>query len=127
MFELQACQLQQNQNFLQLVDRKLGSEFNEEEAERMVKVALLCTNASQSLRPTMSEVVSMLEARMAVPDLMPGLGTYTEDLRFRAIRDLSQEMKNQSLNSTGPSEPELCSTSTSGPSYYEINPDSISR
>jgi hypothetical protein len=46
---------------MELVDPKLGSEFNKEEAIRMIKVALLCTNPSPALRPTMSAVVSMLE------------------------------------------------------------------
>jgi len=44
---------------MEIVDPKLQSEFNKEEAERMIKAALLCTNASPSLRPAMSEVVSM--------------------------------------------------------------------
>ena len=91
MFKLQACLLQQGRKFLELVDEKLGSKVNEEEAERMIKVALLCTNASQSLRPTMSEVVSMLEARMPIPDMIPGPSTYTEDLRFKAMRDFRQD------------------------------------
>ncbi|XP_019078074.1 probable LRR receptor-like serine/threonine-protein kinase RFK1 isoform X3 [Vitis vinifera] len=128
-----ACLLQQSRKFLELVDEKLGSKVNEEEAERMIKVALLCTNASQSLRPTMSEVVSMLEARMPIPDMIPGPSTYTEDLRFKAMRDFRQDKRNQSLsegrqslNLTGHTELELCSTSTSGPEFYEINPHSES-
>ncbi|XP_061984506.1 probable LRR receptor-like serine/threonine-protein kinase RFK1 isoform X3 [Populus nigra] len=85
-----ACHLQQSGSFIELVDETLGSEVNIEEAETMVKVALLCTNASPTLRPTMSEVVSMLEGRMAVPDTRPELSSYNEDLRFKAMRDLRQ-------------------------------------
>ncbi|KAJ6416782.1 hypothetical protein OIU84_002622 [Salix udensis] len=85
-----ACHLQQSESFLELVDEKLGSEVNIKEAETMVKVALLCTNASPTLRPTMSEVVSMLEGRMAIPDTLPEPSSYTEDLRFKAMRDLRQ-------------------------------------
>jgi hypothetical protein len=48
---------------MEIVDPKLQSEFNKEEAERIIKLALLCTNASPSLRPAMSEVVSMLEGQ----------------------------------------------------------------
>ena len=132
MFKLQACQLQQSRNFLELVDPKLGSEFNKEEAEKVVKVALLCTNASQSLRPTMSEVVSMLEDRMPLPDLIPEPSIYTEDLRFKVMRDFHQDKRNQILSegrtlySTGRSELELCSTSTYDHEFFEINPDSKS-
>jgi len=46
--------LQQSGSFIET----LGSEVHIEEAETMVKVALLCTNASPTLRPTMSEVVT---------------------------------------------------------------------
>ena len=63
--------MQQSGSFIELVDETLGSEVNIEEAETMVKVALLCTNASPTIRPTMTEVVSMLEGRMAVPDTLP--------------------------------------------------------
>ncbi|KAG4146401.1 hypothetical protein ERO13_D05G155180v2 [Gossypium hirsutum] len=58
-----ALVLQQKGNLMELVDLRLGTEFNEEEAIRMAKVALLCTNSSPALRPTMSEVVNMLEGR----------------------------------------------------------------
>ncbi|KAJ6333332.1 hypothetical protein OIU77_009239 [Salix suchowensis] len=75
---------------MELVDETLGSEVNIKEAETMVKGALLCTNASPTLRPTMSEVVSMLEGRMAIPDTLPEPSSYTEDLRFKAMRDLRQ-------------------------------------
>ncbi|KAJ6333336.1 hypothetical protein OIU77_009243 [Salix suchowensis] len=75
---------------MELVDETLGSKVNIKEAETMVKVALLCTNASPTLRPTMSEVVSMLEGRMAIPDTLPEPSSYTEDLRFKAMRDLRQ-------------------------------------
>lgn len=75
---------------MELVDQKLGSEVNKEEAERIIRVGLLCTNASPSLRPTMSEVVSLLEGRTTLPDIMPGPTDYSEDLRFKAMRDLYQ-------------------------------------
>ncbi|XP_011009660.1 PREDICTED: probable LRR receptor-like serine/threonine-protein kinase RFK1 isoform X7 [Populus euphratica] len=84
-----ACHLQQSGSFMELVDETLKSEVNMKEAEIMVKVALLCTNASPTLRPTMSEAVSMLEGRLAVPDTVPVL-PYTDDLRFKAMRELRQ-------------------------------------
>ncbi|XP_048132297.1 probable LRR receptor-like serine/threonine-protein kinase RFK1 isoform X2 [Rhodamnia argentea] len=86
-----ACHLQQTGNLMRLVDENLRTEVNIEEAEIMVKVALLCTNASPSLRPTMSEAVNMLEGRMAVPDVIPEPSTYHEDLRFKAMRDLRKQ------------------------------------
>ncbi|XP_028790236.1 BRASSINOSTEROID INSENSITIVE 1-associated receptor kinase 1-like [Neltuma alba] len=44
-----------------LVDADLGSEYNEEEAEQLIQLALLCTQSSAMERPKMSEVVRMLE------------------------------------------------------------------
>ncbi|KAL6991290.1 hypothetical protein U1Q18_009407 [Sarracenia purpurea var. burkii] len=95
-----ACHVQQGGNLVDLVDPKLGSEFNKEEVERMVKVALLCTNGSPSLRPTMSEVVTMLEGQMSIPEIIPEPNSYNEDLRFKAIRDFRREKQNWSLSGT---------------------------
>ena len=44
-----------------IVDRNLSNNYNMQEVEMMIKVALLCTQGSPEDRPTMSEVVRMLE------------------------------------------------------------------
>ena len=44
-----------------IVDRNLGRNYNMQEVEMMIKVALLCTQASPEERPAMSDVVRMLE------------------------------------------------------------------
>ncbi|XP_044461649.1 probable LRR receptor-like serine/threonine-protein kinase RFK1 isoform X2 [Mangifera indica] len=95
-----ACKLQQEKKIMELVDPKLGSECNREEAERMIRVSLLCTNASPSLRPTMSEAVSMLEGKTAIPDIIPEVGSYSQDLRFKAIRDFHGLNRSQTQRST---------------------------
>ncbi|KAM7505866.1 hypothetical protein LguiB_004770 [Lonicera macranthoides] len=93
-----ACNLQKDGNLEELLDERLGSKVNKEEAEKMVKIALLCTNASPSLRPIMSEVVNMLEGKISIPEIIPEPSTYTEDLRFKAMRDFHREK--QSLTSS---------------------------
>jgi hypothetical protein len=55
---------------MEMVDPRLGSEFNKKEVVRMINVALLCTNQSPALRPTMSTVVSMLEGKTDVEELV---------------------------------------------------------
>uniref|UniRef100_A0A5B7AGQ2 non-specific serine/threonine protein kinase n=1 Tax=Davidia involucrata TaxID=16924 RepID=A0A5B7AGQ2_DAVIN len=44
-----------------IVDRNLNRNYNIQEVEMMIQVALLCTQASPEDRPAMSEVVRMLE------------------------------------------------------------------
>ncbi|CAA2987652.1 probable LRR receptor-like serine threonine-kinase At1g07650 isoform X1 [Olea europaea subsp. europaea] len=101
--------LQERGNLLELIDPELGSTYSSEEAMVMLNVALLCTNASPTLRPTMSQVVSMLEGRTAVQDLLSDPGFSTTDSKFKAIRNhfwqhpspgLSQSL---SMSTNGPS------------------------
>ncbi|KAB1209727.1 hypothetical protein CJ030_MR6G000175 [Morella rubra] len=54
--------LQERGSLLELVDPALGSEYSSEEAMVMLNVALLCTNASPTLRPTMSQVLQLLSS-----------------------------------------------------------------
>ncbi|XP_050148223.1 probable LRR receptor-like serine/threonine-protein kinase RFK1 isoform X1 [Malus sylvestris] len=91
-----AYQLQQGGNLKELIDVSLGSEVNYKEAEVLIKVGLLCTNVSPSLRPTMSEVVSMLEGRTTVPDTKQEAINYTEDWRLKAVKDRHHQSQTQS-------------------------------
>ncbi|KAL8090903.1 putative LRR receptor-like serine/threonine-protein kinase RFK1 isoform X2 [Apium graveolens] len=95
-----ACKLQETKNFEELIDPRLGSEVIKDEAERMVKVALLCTNASPSLRPIMSEVVAMLEERQVIPDTIPEANDYSNDLRFKAMRDFYRDQNSRNSHSS---------------------------
>ncbi|RXH86341.1 hypothetical protein DVH24_017394 [Malus domestica] len=81
--------LQQTGNLMELIDPKLGSDFNKEQAMRMIKVAILCTNPAPALRPTMSAVVSMLEGRAIVHELNINPSIYGDEMRFESLRDES--------------------------------------
>ena len=74
-------------NLIELVDPNLGSNFSKEEAVRILKVALLCTNPLPAFRPIMSAVVSMLEGRIVVHELIMDPNIYGDKLRFKALRD----------------------------------------
>lgn len=87
---------------MELVDPDLGSEFSCEEAMLMLNVALLCTNASPTLRPIMSQVVSMLEGQTAVQDLLSDLGISTVNAKYRAIRNHFWQNPSQSMSTNGP-------------------------
>ncbi|KAG5114110.1 hypothetical protein AAZX31_13G248700 [Glycine max] len=61
--------LKEKGSLMELVDRRLGSDFNKEEVLVMIKVALLCTKVTATQRPTMSSVVSILEGRTIVEEV----------------------------------------------------------
>ncbi|XP_028073396.1 probable LRR receptor-like serine/threonine-protein kinase At1g07650 [Camellia sinensis] len=96
--------LQERGSLLELVDPELGSEYSSEEAMVMLNVALLCTNASPTLRPTMSQVVSMLEGRTAVQDLLSDPGFSAINPKFKAIRNhfWQNPSQTQSMSTDGP-------------------------
>ena len=80
---------------MELVDPNLGSEFNEKQAERMIKVAILCTNASPKLRPTMSAVIRMLEGEDKIPEVVSDPSIYGKDMRTSPFRGRYQHMDMQ--------------------------------
>lgn len=123
---LQAYYLYQSDNLMQLVDGNLRLEFDKKEAEMVLKVALLCTHASPAPRPTMPEVVGMLEGRMAVPETIPGPGTLTQDPRFRATRDLQELRQVQSQTGSESQHSSMVHTfcsSAGSEGIIEINPE----
>ncbi|XP_048565717.1 probable LRR receptor-like serine/threonine-protein kinase At1g56140 [Triticum urartu] len=63
-----AWHLHESQRTLELLDSKL-IEFDEEEAARLINVALLCTMGLPQRRPPMSKVVSMLTEDIEVTDV----------------------------------------------------------
>jgi hypothetical protein len=72
---------------MELVDPQLGSHLNKEEVIRMIKVALLCTNPSPALRPTMFAVVGMLEGQAIVDEVTMYPSIHGDELRFNILRD----------------------------------------
>ncbi|XP_042457570.1 probable LRR receptor-like serine/threonine-protein kinase At1g56140 isoform X1 [Zingiber officinale] len=75
--------LLENNNKLAMLDEKLES-FDEEEVNRVIGVALLCTQASPSCRPTMSRVVGMLAGDVEIP-YVPERPTYLLLWQYRDV------------------------------------------
>ncbi|XP_062095495.1 probable LRR receptor-like serine/threonine-protein kinase At1g29720 isoform X2 [Humulus lupulus] len=130
-----AFALQRKEELLELVDPNLETKFNKEEVERVLKLALLCTNASPVLRPTMSEVVSMLEEQTAIAKVVSDPSIFRDDLendlRFKSLKNFYQQIQRKNSFETQGSnslskkfnEP---STSSSAHDLYQINPESLS-
>ncbi|CAL5409040.1 unnamed protein product [Camellia sinensis] len=124
-----ALALQKKGNLVELMDPKLGSNFNEEEAIKIIKVALSCTNPSSVVRPTMSAVVRILEGDICVEELMMDQSEYGDDLRFESLRDKYYELQRQN-SSEGQTLIDLSETARNGSSsttshdLYSISLDS---
>ncbi|KAG9448167.1 hypothetical protein H6P81_014295 [Aristolochia fimbriata] len=94
--------LQEKGDLLELVDPSLGSNYKKEEAQRMLNLALLCTNPSPTLRPNMSTVVSMLEGQVTVSTPLRNPGSSSEGMRFKAFEKFSHDSQTQSTSMDGP-------------------------
>ncbi|KAL3733929.1 hypothetical protein ACJRO7_023305, partial [Eucalyptus globulus] len=120
--------LKERGNLMDLVDQRLGSHFDEKEVLAMIKVALLCTNATAALRPPMSFVVSMLEGKAAVPVLDSEGAIITEEtieaMRKHFKGDEDQAVDENITKSTLTDGPRTgTASSTSANDLYPINPD----
>ncbi|XP_031266039.1 probable leucine-rich repeat receptor-like serine/threonine-protein kinase At3g14840 [Pistacia vera] len=126
--------LKEKENLMDLVDPRLGSDFNKKEVMVMINVALLCTDTSSAVRPTMSSVVSMLEGRAAVPDSIPNSSDSVDEAKLEAMRNYYQYSREQSNEgSTSQSQSQIQSmsidglwtgSSTSASDLYPVNLDS---
>ncbi|KAL5841343.1 hypothetical protein ACOSQ3_011946 [Xanthoceras sorbifolium] len=115
-----AFNLQQKGNLMEIVDPNLEDKFNKEEAEKMIRVALLCSNADPAVRPTMSEVVSMLEARATVQEVASNPSIYGY---YQQIHDESSS-GSSALNFSS-KRIELGSSATSGSDLYTVNSKTV--
>ncbi|KAJ6744433.1 PROMASTIGOTE SURFACE ANTIGEN PROTEIN PSA [Salix purpurea] len=88
--------LQKNGDIMEMVDPRLGSAFNKKEVVRMINVALLCTNQSPALRPAMSTVVSMLEGKTDVEELVPS--RLSDQLGYELVNPLFNKFAQGSFN-----------------------------
>ncbi|KAF3665537.1 putative LRR receptor-like serine/threonine-protein kinase-like [Capsicum annuum] len=116
-----ALLLQKQGKLMELVDETLGSDFKQDEALRMINVALLCTNPSPALRPTMSAVVSILEDHLDLPEFNLESRFYDDDdhLKFQGLRDKYNEMLSLSQSQT-----HTHSSNVTGRDYFSTTSES---
>ncbi|KAK4594658.1 hypothetical protein RGQ29_018376, partial [Quercus rubra] len=82
-----AWKLHENNREVDLVDSTL-LEFNEEEVKRLIGVSLLCTQASPTLRPSMSRVVAMLSGDIEVSIVTSRPG-YLTDWKYDDVTNVT--------------------------------------
>ncbi|TVU49114.1 hypothetical protein EJB05_00406, partial [Eragrostis curvula] len=73
-----------------IIDKTLQRDFDAEEAHRLLKIGLLCTQDATKIRPSMSTIAKMLKYECAVGDkiMRPGLITDVMDLKVRAVEPI---------------------------------------
>lgn len=83
---LQTWALHERNELVVLVDTAMNGDFDAEEACKFLKIALLCTQDSPKLRPSMSTVMKMLMGEVAVSDNItkPGLISDFMDLKVKS-------------------------------------------
>ncbi|CAH2041233.1 unnamed protein product [Thlaspi arvense] len=117
----QAHALKEKGNLMELVDPRLGSDFDREEVLVMINVALLCTDVSLAVRPAMSSVVSMLESRM-VHELISEPTVSGTGITLESIEENTNNRQIQSVSIDGPWT--ASSASASAGNLYPVNLDS---
>ncbi|XP_068641163.1 probable leucine-rich repeat receptor-like serine/threonine-protein kinase At3g14840 [Aristolochia californica] len=120
--------LKERGDLMELIDPKLGSDFDAAEVMGMINVAIQCTNASPTLRPIMSAVVSTLEGRTAVQKVVSDPSSCSDDPRYRAMVEQHQQNHKHSqsqrqTNSISIDEP-WSASSVPGADLYPVSLDS---
>ncbi|XP_038896466.1 probable leucine-rich repeat receptor-like serine/threonine-protein kinase At3g14840 isoform X2 [Benincasa hispida] len=101
-------------DLMELVDPRLGSNFDQGEAMAMINIALLCTNVSPSARPTMTCVVSMLEGKAAVEELSTNPNDLREEINAMwTIMHQNQKLTDNDIQTESASSLDILCTSSS--------------
>ncbi|KAF8110467.1 hypothetical protein N665_0083s0031 [Sinapis alba] len=127
--------LREQNKLMEVVDPRLGTGYNREEAMTMIHIGILCTSQVPSERPSMSTVVSMLEGSSTVNvekllEASFNKGSVKDEESVKAmkkhyamINEEDMNMLDQTISTDGPFT--ASSTSTANASdLYPLKPDS---
>ncbi|XP_013626469.1 PREDICTED: probable LRR receptor-like serine/threonine-protein kinase At1g29720 isoform X1 [Brassica oleracea var. oleracea] len=120
-----ALSLHQKGNILEVVDPILEGHFDRKEAVRMINVALVCTNSSPALRPTMSEAVKMLEGVIELTQVSSDPGIYGDDWSLLKLRDIDDTHGSSSTSGVTDQTRTTTKSSVSGCDLYPLYPESM--
>ncbi|KAK2368185.1 putative leucine-rich repeat receptor serine/threonine-protein kinase [Trifolium repens] len=122
--------LKERGDIMELVDKRLGSNFRKKEVTVMINVALLCTNATSNLRPSMSSVVSMLEGKTMVPEFVSESSEVMDENKAEVMRQHYYQMEENTTNKSQTQSQSLLkdgpwtASSSSAADLYPIHNDS---
>lgn len=98
--------LQEKGDLLSLVDPMLGYDYSAKQAMTILDLAMLCTNPSPTLRPTMSEVVNVLEGKSKIKAPSFHVPYSTDDFAMaKAVASLIPRIRSGSSSSGKTSNP----------------------
>lgn len=99
--------LHEQGNLIELVDPKLETDYSWTEAAAILELAMMCTNPSPTLRPTMSEVVKVIEGKtkIKITSSTSTVHRSTDEIALtKAMAALSESSQSESYSTAGPSE-----------------------
>ncbi len=79
---------------MNLVDQKINDTLVEIEVQRVINVALLCVQIESTKRPSMSQVLAMLQGEMDLPNI----SSYQNITNVSSIMDVSTKESNYLLS-----------------------------
>ncbi|XP_045822867.1 cold-responsive protein kinase 1-like [Trifolium pratense] len=97
-----AWKLYEVDRHLELVDKTLNpSDYDAEEVKKVIAIALLCTQATASTRPTMSEIVVLFKSKNFVEHMKPTMPVFVNsNLRPQSRTDTSTSTASSTSNAT---------------------------
>ncbi|KAF1885234.1 hypothetical protein Lal_00029123 [Lupinus albus] len=116
-------ELYEQGELIRLVDISLNGFFDAEEACRILKIALLCTQDNPKLRPSMSSVVKMLNREIDIGEIKitkPGLISDIMDLKVKEQKN-NNDMKTSCSYSASSSASERQGNTMSFAGSSEVN------
>ena len=76
----QAWNLYERGMHIELVDDTLNpNEYDEEEVKKIIEIGLLCTQAYAEVRPSMSEVLVLLQGNVLIKNMKPSMPILIEN------------------------------------------------
>jgi hypothetical protein len=86
----QVWTLSESDDLESIIDGTMERDFDTEEARRLLKIGLLCTQDSPKIRPSMSMVAKMLKGECDVSEkiMRPSLITDVMDLKVRTVEPI---------------------------------------
>ena len=116
----------EGKDLMDLVDPRLGMEFDKEEVLLMINVALECTSNSPAARPTMSKVVCKLEGKPIVEEVISDDSEIMDEIDLEEMRN-NPEDKNETPTKTVLSHGTQSSCSKSFSGLSPVNQDPFYR